>query len=280
MSALRGIWKNTFGSIGEEAFFRHFYNPELCIVVEYKSSLASVGYLVPFGEILCNLKSVPCAMIYSVATLPDCRGMGFGAAVTKELINLAHRLDYPAVVLCPHGDGLFDFYGKHTQLRDWFYIDEQIIKNVPVCNNAASLIKVSPERYCELREKYLKSITHIRHDLRIMEYQAMLCNELGGGLYTVDDFCAVVERQADGAVWIKELLSPIGVTGNISDTGPNHIDVLAAIAAKYPSSEYVFRYPVRTEKGCRFGMLALDNSEISRDLMQITSKPWYGMAFD
>ena len=276
--ALRDIWKNTFGSIGEESFFRHYYNPEFCIVAEYDNAAATVGYLVPYGEIVCGSETIRSAMIYSVATVPQCRGMGLGTAVVNELIKKAYKSGFPAVVLCPSSDELFDYYSKQTGFRDWFYTDELTLKAVPAVTNNASIIEINATEYNTQREELLKGITHIKHDIYALEYQVLLCNELGGGLFRIDDSCAVVECQPDGVVWIKEFLTPGGLIDDFAESLTAK-DMLAAIVCLFPADEYLIRHPARIGKGRRFGMLTL-SKELKNEPVFEDSVPWYGMAFD
>jgi len=275
--ALRGIWAKVFGSIGEDSFFRHYYNPELCVVAECKSLPVAVGYLIPSGSLVYGGKSLQCAMIYSVATLPEFRGMGYGTAVVRKMISLATELDYPAVVLCPSTDELFEYYSTRTNLQDWFYVNEQIMEKIPVASSVSLPVEISADEYKSLRDDLLKESVHIRHDLSAVEYQALLCKELGGGLYRVGDACAIVECQPDGAVWIKELLTPGSV--NDSSSGSISADSMASIAREYPSHKYIVRQPSMNNNSRRFGMLALKTGV--RSIFCVGSQaPWYGMAFD
>jgi len=291
---LYSIWDTVFGSVGKDSFFDCFYNDDLCVLAEFEGTAASVGYLVPTGEILHGSISVPCAMIYSVATLHMYRGMGIGTAVVRELIRVANKLGFPAVVLCPMNDELFGFYSKRTGMRDFFYIGERIADCgqgcEPACVDPAGLKylkepkdlkepkepkdlkelnEVSANEYLRLRENLLAGSVHIKQDIKILEYQIMLCNELGGGLFRFGDSCAAVELQENGGVWIKELLS----------SGPDADDFVSAIAAMFPAHEYTVRFPSNLNEGRRFGMLDLQD-DVFGDLSNITPAPWYGMAFD
>ena len=275
---LYNIWDTVFGSIGRDSFFDCFYNEDLCVITEFEGAVAAVGYLIPTGELLHGSISVPCAMIYSVATLPVYRGMGFGTAVVRELIRSANKLGFPAVVLCPTNDDLFGFYSKRTGMSDFFYIGEKVVKRgqaggdpvgLKEFKELKELKEVSANEYILLRENLLDGSLHIKQDIKIFEYQFMVSGELGGGLFRFGDSCAVVEVQEDGAVWIKELLT----SGTDSD------DFVSAIAARFPADDYTIRFPSSYDQGRRFGMLDLQD-EIFSDLSKITPAPWYGMALD
>ena len=247
--ALRLIWNNVFGNIGEDAFFRHYYSSELCIVADINNAPAAVGYLVPFGDLMHGSNSMKCAMIYSVTTVPEQRGKGLGTAVVDKLIALAYEKNYPVVVLCPSDDSLFNYYSKHTSFHECFFAYEQIVKQDELESaTTPPVTEISVSEYKQMRESLLEGRTFIKHDLRCLEYQEFLFNELGGGFFKVGDSCAAVEVQPDGSVLVKELLS-----GN-DHTLP---DIITSVATKFSANEYVVRYPAHFGKGRRFGMITL-----------------------
>ncbi|MCL2426553.1 MAG: GNAT family N-acetyltransferase [Oscillospiraceae bacterium] len=295
LSELKAIWETIFEDIGKEAFFSIYFKPDMCIVVEYNNTLVSMGYLVPFGDILCGKKPISCAMIYAIATLPECRGMGFGRLVVNELISLAHKLGYPVVVLCPSDDTLFEYYAKYTNMRDWFYTFEYRYKyadfsffdDSDIETHTFPLIRISINEYRKLRRKLLKKITHIDHDQKALEYQECLFKELGGGFYRIGNSCAAIEMQADSTVLLKELLVPViknrltGAFDLVHDNPASNTEfasVLASIAHAFPDKEYIVRLPAAKRKGRRFGMLTTsDDIDITKSE---NFEPWYGFAFD
>jgi len=276
--ALYDIWITVFGSIGLESFFKHFFDLKLCIIAEFNNSPAAMGYIIPAGDLIYDGESIRCAMIYSIATLPDSRSMGLGAAVVLSLISLANELGYPAVVLCPSEDSLFEYYKSFTGLCDWFYVNERIIHESSIDANPARITEISVNEYFSLREKLLDGIVHIKQDLRILEYQALLCLELGGGLFRIGDSCAVVEYQTDCTLWVKELLTPEGIIDDlVSDSYA--VQTMASIMKKFPAREYLVRSPSQINKGRRFGMLVIHENSYNA-LYESTTAPWFGMAFD
>jgi len=292
---LKAIWETVFGDVGRDAFFSIYFNPDMCIVAEYNSVPVSMGYLVPYGDISYGKKSIPCAMIYAVATLPECRGMGFGRLVVNDLISLAYKLGYPAVVLCPSDDTLFEYYAKHTKMRDWFYVyeytykyaDFSVFEDTDIETHTFPLIKISLTEYRKLRKKLLKKVTHIDHDQNAFEYQECLFNELGGGFYKIGNSCAAIELQPDGTELVKELIVPIvksrwtGAFDLVHDrptSSTEFASVLASIAHAFPDKEYTVRLPAAEHKGHRFGMIATDDNI---DITKLDKfEPWYGFAFD
>lgn len=278
LPALRDIWRIIFGSLGEEAFFLHFFEPGLCVIVEADNKPAAAGYLVPFGDVVSFSDTIPCAMIYSIATLPEFRGLGFGRVVVSRLITLAYELGYPAVVLCPVEDELFEYYSTRSNLIDRFYVREYIFKSGYENNTCIAPVCISIDEYITKREELLKDIVHIRHDFKTLEYQVMLCNESGGGLFRIGDFYAVVERQTDKQVWIKELLVP-GLTAGDKMFDNIAAGAVASLSGMFPADEYTVRFPTKTGQGRRFGMIAF--SDDKNDIIRSHDfSPWYGMAFD
>jgi len=276
--ALHRIWNTAFGKVGMESFFQHIFNPEMCLIAESRKSPVAMGHLIPNGKVAIGSKSIKCAMIYSVATLPGYRSKGFGTMIVNDLINLSRELGYPAVVLCPSNDELFTYYSQRSELLDCFYVNEQVITEAPVSTNPTQLIKVSAKEYNTLREKLLKELFFIKHDLNILKYQEELCSELGGGLYRIGDSCAVIERQENGTVLVKEMLTPdLKVIDVAADAGT--VDIIASIATEFPSKEYTIRLPSQSGMWRRFGMLALSYS-IPDSVTETGFAPWYGMAFD
>jgi len=308
--ALRHIWSTVFGSGDEGMFFGHYYLPELCIVATSDDKPVAAGYLFPVGSFLHGGVSVPCAMIYSVAALPSFRNRGFGTAIVNRLITLGDEKGYAKCVLCPSEDSLFAYYSSRTCLRDFFYISEYRFVGTPSTQWKARLTEATEDEYVTLRESLLTGTPHICFDPKAISYQNKLCRELGGGLFRIDtpygDFCAIVERQVDGSVWVKELLTPASFTGCGAD------GVLNAISEMFPSGEYMVRMPapitasdyaaIKASAGAheteysdlpglsgrqilqpgvirRFGMLTDPCFQYDME-SESSAAPWLGLAFD
>lgn len=267
MPALRHIWKTVFAGDDDEVFFDMLYDPGMCVAAWHGGALAAAGYLLPTGRFVCGGNSYPCAMIYAVATLPGYRGLGFGSAITRSLISLGRAAGYPAIVLRPATDSLFEYYSKRTEMKDWFYAVERRFEkppgatstpasgyenrwaekegvepsqaSIPKRGHGTGPGKIGVKEYIRLRESLLGGLPHIEPDQLIVEYQGLLCRKYGGGLYKAETpggtSCAVVEPDRDGTVWIKELLAP----------GGGEDDALAAILSAFPAKSYIVRTPAR-----------------------------------
>jgi len=276
IAELKNVWSVIFGNVGLDAFFDNLFRPEHCVIARNDNNIAAMGYLLPAGNIVTNSKAVPCAMIYSIATLPQYRGLGLGTTVVNALVNTAYDLGYPVAVLCPSEDSLFEYYRKNTTFQDYFYANELTYRNMSHMaehNSHLALEELSIEEYLKLREKLLDSKTHISSDPSLLEYQQKLCNEFGGGLFRIGGSCATIECQSDGSVYVKELLT----------TDCDATQVLASITSMFPSTKHTVRTPARTGGfyvgNRRFGMLASSDISII-GAEKIGHTPWYGLAFD
>ena len=290
-SALRHVWKTVFDGDDEDAFFRNLYNPEMCSAVYHNSTLSASGYLLPAGYIIHGETAAPCpasktraapvpvAMIYAVATLPEFRGLGYGTAIVRDLISKGRAAGYPAIVLCPAEDGLFEYYAAHTEFRDWFYVSEHRSKKPAKNSGRSTLTEIQTGEYILLREDLLKGTPHIDIDPHLLAYQSLLCSEFGGGLFRADSdegvACAVVELCSGNVVQVHELL---GAKENTADD-------FSAIADLFPAEEYIIRTPAVSAAGSRdipsrrFGMLAAPPGIINA-ASNAYPLPWYGLAFE
>jgi len=271
LASLKDIWHTVFGDVGKNSFYDTLYEKEHTIIAEQSGKPVAMGYIAEAGDLISEELSLPCAMLYGIATLPECRGQGIGTAVVNELINTAFNLDYEAAVLCPSEDSLFEYYGKNTKLRDWFYTKEIQLnkKAIPKSTGNCRVTQITPTEYMELRESLLKDIPHIKSSRASLEYQQKLCDELGGGLYKIGSSCAIVEIQPCGEVWVKELLNGT----------ENADDLIACVATHFNSAGYLIRQPCKIGDGRRFGMF-LTNGDMPIPEANSSYLPWYGPAFD
>jgi GNAT superfamily N-acetyltransferase len=280
---LKELWSAIFSDIGMDAFFANLYSKSLCSAMFEDEKLCAMAFLVRAGELSYGEKLFNAAMIYSVATSPKHRGKGYAKAVVDELVSKAFSIGYSVALLAPSDDGLFEFYNKKNEFADYFYVNEQSYTKEELialpCREATieGIERISAESYVTLRESLLGKLTHVKQDAEIFKYQQSICDEVGGGLYRINDSCAVIEIQDDSSVFIKELLSP---NDSISE-------ILSIISNKYPSHKYAVRTPVNGEISDkfyqanikRFGMIKADKAIFSHDNLH-KFEPWYGLALD
>lgn len=277
---LKSLWKTVFGDEDSDIdhFFSTYFSPELTVVIHDHTKPVSVAYILPVGQlVLTDGERLECAMIYAIATLPEYRGHGYGEAVTREAEELAVQKGFPAVVLKPADDGLFDFYTKRSAFREFFdafvaeFADTELLSYDP----RYTVSPVFPSEYRCLRQNVLDGSTFIDMDERSLSYQFYLSAKSGGGLYALlyegkSAGCAVIE-QDEGVVRIKELL--------LSGCW-RMIDAVSALAQLLPAKKYEVRSLSdfgNPEKG-DYRRIAM----ISRrpDISSVNTAKWYGLAFD
>ena len=290
---LCNIWEAVFDKTDAALFFENYFNPELTIVAESDNIITAMGYLLPFGELMIpNEKPIPCGMIYGVGTLPEFRGLGYGSSISNELIKIARKSDYPAVVLCPADAGLFSFYGNQTQMREWFYISEYTLTEPFNEHTTIKPIDISIDEYLQYRDELLLSCPYIRLTRRAADYQLKLCKLYGGNLYMFklpDGIaCAIAEMESRDLIYLKELILPLALP--IDDYADYIIQIASAISNKYNAKKCIIRTPLVdkeiiisnkkiTRINKKFAMISLHSSKTCIENKYI-AQPWYGPAFD
>jgi GNAT superfamily N-acetyltransferase len=333
MISLKALWKTVFGDDADDIdhFFSTYFSPDLTTVIDDGGKPVSAAYILPVGELVpaCRKDGLPgdrrypeqdsairrypeqdradrrypVAMLYAIATHPDKRGRGYGEAVTRAAYAQALKKGYPAVVLKPADDGLFGFYEKRTDFREFFSVrvDEYAARELLPAGAAAtashsgdsgteqpagcfrfSFMPVSSAAYRHIRQWFLAGSSYIDFDERALSYQQYLCQKAGGGLYALRPGgaavgnagaavgCAVIEPEGD-AVCLKELLlSP----------DCRAADAVRAAAELLKAEKYIVRTMSDSgdEHNRRFGMMAPIRT--CSNAPYVHSVKWYGPAFD
>jgi GNAT superfamily N-acetyltransferase len=264
--ALRELWREVFHDTDGyiDLFLNVWFDTELTAVAELDGQIAAAAYLLPVG----NLKTpdgerTPCGMVYAVATRESHRGRGLGTLVMRGLDELAERRGIRVRVLCPAEDGLFDFYEKRTDYREYFTADvlEYSIGREPR-GEVLTLLSVEPTEYTCLREELLAGTTHIEYHEKTLFYQTAIC-ALRGGLFRIEGgrgaACAVIDVSDDGDVTVRELLCG----------EDDRDDAAYAVMRSFDATRCTVKTP---GTGVRFGM--------SSGVLSGSANAWYGLAFD
>ena len=277
-SALRALWRDIFEDSEEviDYFFKNHFTPENTAVALRDGVPVSMGFLLPTGFLnMPDSENLPCAMIYGVATNVNSRGRGCAEGVTRELVRIAEESGYSAVVLHPADDGLFGYYENASGFESFFYAEESMLTPDTTPHNI-EIIAVSPENYCETREKTLRGTAHIALTPELMKLQEFFSKLYGGGLYAFYSGgeqvgCAIVEI-SDGSAHAKELLVTEDATASAVGAIASLCDVKSVLIRR-PISQNNVRGNIR-----RFGMIhRSDNLRASAELPHFA---WYGPAFD
>ena len=252
--AMIRIWSGVFGD-GEQyirGFLDRLYRPGRAAVAEVGGNIVSMAFFPRIGELVnSDGTSESCSYIYAVATLPECRGRGYGAAVSR--LAVMKTREEGAVVICPAEAGLFGYYERVCGFETGFYTDE---KEYPrPAKMSAPAEKIGKTEYFALREKYLAGTTHIRYSDVAAEYQSKLCES--GGFFNTSTGVFAAEKYGETVI-VKEALGHV----------PPEV-----IAGALPGEKYVVRSP---GKGSPFAMFLPEHWSGKN-----ADKPsWFGFAFD
>jgi GNAT superfamily N-acetyltransferase len=262
LPVLKQIWQICFedSQTDIDRFFSTFFGGETGILLRFGGIAAAAAYMLPITELVGQGNAISCPYIYGVGVLPQFRGQGLGAEISRAITRRCLDLGYPMSVLVPAQDELFQFYHAHVGFNEYFSVTEQAI----TCNDCpgadAQLTAVSPNAYLRLREELLRGFTHLRFNELACAYLNEICTASGGGLFCLNHVhgtaAAAVERTGD-RVLIKELLC-----------GPQELPALAvAILRAFGSPNGVVRSPGRSK---RFGMTSI----------RLSGHGYFGFAFD
>jgi predicted GNAT family acetyltransferase len=150
-----------------------------------------------------------CAYLYAVGVLPEYRGQGYGAAISRFAAGHSRAMGFDICVTVPASPGLFEFYEKKAGFEAASYI-ETINASLPGKTDGYSVLPVCPDEYSAKREDLLAGRPHLRYAPRWAEYFTTICGQ-GGGLFEIKDHSAgqtalaAVELDTNRAV-LKELL--------------------------------------------------------------------------
>jgi ribosomal protein S18 acetylase RimI-like enzyme len=107
------VWQACFGD--EESYVRFFWEHcfPLCrgLAWEEGGRLVSMLFLLPCALVRKSLR-LPAEYVYAVATLPEYRGRGCAAALTRHAAALAKAEGKSALCLRPADEGLYGYYAK------------------------------------------------------------------------------------------------------------------------------------------------------------------------
>ena len=158
--ALKALWKTVFGDPDADIadFFNIYYSPDRTVIIKDGGTLVSAAYILPAGNLaMPDGTCEPCAMLYAIATLPEYRGRGYGAAVTRAAAAAALAQGFSAVVLWPAEDSLLGYYEKHTGFKPFFNaVETEFWPNELTAESPDyTLTPAGPEAYGQLRRKIL-----------------------------------------------------------------------------------------------------------------------------
>jgi len=149
-AALRALWKTVFGDsdLFLDDFFTMVYRPGMAALIEDGGEVVSAAYALPLENAL---------YLYALATLPACRGRGFGKAVTHAVLSGRPAYLYPA------SESLRDWYRREMGARDCLF--SPALSPLP-----EDALPISAEEYSTAREALLKGTPHAVYPLSFLRF--------------------------------------------------------------------------------------------------------------
>jgi len=201
--ALIKLWHQVFGdpeSLIKE-FFRLLPHTGTGHLAEVDGELAGAAYMLRGLDYVNGTELIPCGYVYAVATDRRFRGMGIGAALSKAAAHSAGQWHAKAVCTLPAEDSLYPWYEKLIGVKAALYRKRTEL----ACAALLPCLKVSAADYLIRREDSLAGKPHLSVSLHNMDFQRLLCETYGGGLFMGDAFMGFGYKEEDCAI-IKELI--------------------------------------------------------------------------
>lgn len=201
--ALKKLWHEVFGDPESlvEKFLALLGQVGSGHLAEVNGELAGAAYLLRGLDYVDGDELIPCGYIYAVASYEKFRGMGIGSALTKACAVSAEQWHAKMLCTLPAEDSLYKWYEELVGVKPVLYRKRSEIS----CTGAAECRKLSATEYLLERETRLAGKCRLSVSWHIMEFQRLLCEEYGGGLYMGEDFIGFGYVDG-GAAQIKELI--------------------------------------------------------------------------
>lgn len=229
--ALKELWRIGFGD--EDAVIDSFHDtllqPGGCIVAEADGKVVSAMYILP-GQTLRPFRKrvLTAGYTYALATLPEYRGRGIGAAVYKACCDKALETADVACVL-PAERELYPFYEKANGASPLSYIREAVIERSALEGvTPAMAARIPGYQYAGVREMHLSGQPHGIPAEDIFDY----LEENGMEFFMLENGAAMAET-IDGVCYVREFIDPS------DDPTPG----LAAVARWCRAERYIVASP-------------------------------------
>jgi len=216
-AALQHLWQVAFGDTQTtiDDFFSHLYQPGNAIVWAEDEIVASAIYLLDAGTFPPSAnKAAPGRVLrasysYALATLPDHRGRGLGAAVTTAAIRRSAELGFDCNLICPAEEGLFAYYTRLGYHHTFSIASGELSRfDAPEHLDVCRIMSTDLSAYSQLRQPHLPASALVYPSL-FLRYMAHRAELSGGGLYRLElegqTGCAAVERW-ENQLFVREIL--------------------------------------------------------------------------
>ncbi len=268
---LTALWQDAFGDSQDyiDRFFGLFLHPDSCLAAEVDGKLVSAMYLMD-GPLLFppSGRSLSTTYTYALATDPAYQGQGIGTAVYKACVDAALERSDAACVL-PAEKALYPFYERAASCKPVSQVRQAVLTRDQVApGRAEDAVSVSLGEYYLRRKAILRGRPYalMTRDMFTLEQYQM--QRFGGGFISVDGDIAAVEMDGD-ACRVLELLAPEA----------DWMDVLAAVAARFPAARYELRTPLFFPGPGEERPFILATVRPDAPLLALPGL-WWGFAFD
>lgn len=261
--AVRSLWHSVFSdSPAEIDRITHALDlGSRCFSIPEDGGAAAMAHWYGSGSLVFpDGRTLSAGVLYAVASAPDARGRGFGAAVSRAAWTDMAQNGTGARLTVPADAGLFDYYRRTLDARTAFHVRELHLTGRD-CGVRPRQIDAA--EYGVFREAFLTDRVHLVFPASVLRLQQDICERSGGGLFAFAGGCFSLERTADGAR-ISELLCANVYVG------------LAAAASAAPGLSLTIRMPVQDP--ALSGVRPFAMADISLDTQPLP--PWFGFAFD
>ncbi|MBR5095216.1 MAG: GNAT family N-acetyltransferase [Oscillospiraceae bacterium] len=201
--ALAALWHRVFGD--PEGLSRGFLEqlPELGAgaCAEEDGVLLGAAYAVTDYW----LGAERLAYLYAVAVLPEARGRGLGAALSRAAAALGRRLGAEILCTCPAEGSLYPWYERIIGVRPALRQREERV----ACRPGPLPAPLTPEVYGTRREALLAGTPHVRLGPAVLRREKANCRICGGDLFAIGGGIAAVYCE-EGLCVLRELLAPAG----------------------------------------------------------------------
>ena len=210
LDAVKALWKDVFRDTDEyvDSFFSTLYMPGTGIAAVSGDEIVSHFFSIPGLRLITPAREYAVSYLAALATSPERRGGGAGAAVAHATVQLAFRQDSELACLMPANEGLYGWYERAIGSKTLFCTREREFSpdSLPTVAGPAPR-KIGSAEYGELRERLLAGTLHIRFAGRFLDWIAYEFRS--GGLFALGkDICAAVSLEK--GFRINELLCPEG----------------------------------------------------------------------
>jgi len=200
---LTRLWHEVFGDPESliEKFFELLGQTGSGHIAEVDGELAGMAYLLRGLDYVGEGGLIPCGYIYAVASYEKFRGMGIGSALTRACAKSAKQWHAKMLCTLPAENSLYDWYEELVGVKPVLYRKKTELS----CANGMGCKKLGATEYLLEREKRLAGKCRLSVSWQMMEFQRLLCEEYGGGLYMGEGFMGFGYVDGEQAL-IKELI--------------------------------------------------------------------------